>query len=68
MIDIEQVRKLSPKDGDVLVLPGRTTFEDARAFAKALDEAKPGLKVVMVVGDVRLLSPSDMNAAGWYRA
>lgn len=68
MIDIEQVRKLSPQEGDVLVLPDNTTREDARAFAAALNKAKPGMKLVVIVGDLRLLTPNDMNAAGWYRA
>lgn len=63
-----EIRKLSPQDGDVLVLPENTTREDVLAFAAALNKAKPGMKVTVIVGDLRLLSLSDMNAAGWYRA
>jgi hypothetical protein len=68
MIDIAQVRKLSPKNGDVFVLPAETSEEDACSFVAALHSASPGLKGVVIRGDIKQLSTADMNAAGWYRA
>ncbi|HCK4503026.1 TPA: hypothetical protein N0H38_004442 [Pseudomonas aeruginosa] len=67
-IDLDQLRRIDPQDGDVLVLPGDFPREDFRALAEALELAKPGLKCLIVRGDVRLLSVADMNRLGWYRA
>lgn len=67
-IDLEQVSKIDPQDGDILVLPADFTLDTARALAEALQVARPGLKCLLVVGDVRRLSVSEMNALGWYRA
>ena len=68
MIDQEQIRKLSPVDGDVFLLPLGSPFELARALGEAIAVAKPGVKAVVVCGDVRKLDTAAMNAAGWYRA
>ncbi|MDN6874630.1 hypothetical protein QO209_19490 [Pseudomonas citronellolis] len=67
-IDLEQVSKIDPQDGDILVLPADFTLDTARALAEALQVARPGLKCLLVVGDVRRLNVSEMNALGWYRA
>ncbi|MNG11930.1 hypothetical protein D3C85_1497000 [compost metagenome] len=67
MIDIDQVRKLSPQDGDVFVVPAGTDYLDMRRLAEALRVAA-GVKCLVIQGDVRQLSVADMNAAGWYRA
>lgn len=68
MIDLEQIRKIDPQDGDVLVLPEYFSPQLVRDFAEALHIAKPGVKCMVVLGDLRRLSVSEMNDAGWYRA
>lgn len=67
-IDLEQLRRIDPQDGDVLVLPSDFPPSLVREFAEALLVAKPGIKCLIVHGDLRRLSVSEMNAAGWYRA
>lgn len=67
-IDLDQIRRIDPQDGDVLVLPSDFPPDQVRAFAEALLVAKPGIKCMVVHGDLRRLSVSDMNDAGWYRA
>lgn len=68
MLDIDQIRKHSPKDGDVFVLPEDTDHQLAKAFAEALHIACPGVKCLVVQADVHRLDVAAMNAAGWYRA
>lgn len=68
MIDQEQIRKLSPEDGDVFLLPADSPYELARLLGEAIAIAKPGVKVIVFSGDVRKLDVAAMNAAGWYRA
>ncbi|MDG9854114.1 hypothetical protein N7403_09650 [Pseudomonas nitroreducens] len=67
-VDLDQLRRIDPQDGDVLVLPEDFPPEDFRALAEALQVAKPGLKCLIVRGDVRRLDVSEMNRLGWYRA
>lgn len=68
MIDINNIQKLSPQDGDVFVLPEDTDHQLAQDFAEALHLACPGVKCLVVMADVRRLDVATMNAAGWYRA
>jgi hypothetical protein len=68
MIDHEQIRKLSPADGDIFVVPEDTPVDLARALVEAIAVASPGVKAMVFRGDVRRLSTAEMNAAGWYRA
>lgn len=68
MIDIEHIKQLTPQDGDVFVLPLNTPTETAQNFAEALHIAAPGIKAMVMIGDVTRLSTAQMNAAGWYRA
>lgn len=68
MIDINNIQKLSPQDGDVFVLPEDTDHQLAQDFAEALHLACPGVKCLVVMADVRRLDLATMNAAGWYRA
>ncbi|MNJ33590.1 hypothetical protein D3C77_282770 [compost metagenome] len=68
MLDIAQIHKHSPQDGDVFVLPEGTDHLLAQAFAEALHLACPGVKCLVVMADVRRLDVAAMNAAGWYRA
>lgn len=67
-IDLDQLRRIDPQDGDVLVLPEDFPEVTFRALAEALQVAKPGLKCLIVRGDVRRLDVSEMNRLGWYRA
>ena len=67
-IDLDQLRRIDPQDGDVLTLPEDFPKEDLLALAEALQLAKPGLKCLIVRGDVRRLDVSEMNRLGWYRA
>ncbi|QPG61243.1 hypothetical protein HFV04_017145 [Pseudomonas sp. BIGb0427] len=68
MLDIDQIRKHSPQDGDAFVLPEGTDYNLAKDFAEALHLACPGVKCLVVMADVRRLDVAAMNAAGWYRA
>lgn len=68
MIDHEQIRKLCPADGDIFVLPADTPFELARELGEAITIAKPGVKAMVILGDLRKADTAAMNAAGWYRA
>ena len=68
MIDHEQIRKLSPADGDIFLLPADSPYDLARQLGEAIAIAKPGVKVMVMWGDVRKLDVAAMNAAGWYRA
>jgi hypothetical protein len=68
MIDIEQLRKLSPKDGDIFVVPDGTSSELAWDLAEALHVAVPGIKALVVCCDIHKIDVADMNRLGWYRA
>lgn len=68
MIDHEQIRKLSPADGDIFLLPADSPYDLARQLGEAIAIAKPGVKVMVMCSDVRKLDVAAMNAAGWYRA
>lgn len=66
--DLDQLRRIDPQDGDVLVLPDDFPQGDFHALAEALQVAKPRIKCLIVRGDVRRLDVSEMNRLGWYRA
>ncbi|ROM80512.1 hypothetical protein BK652_17805 [Pseudomonas brassicacearum] len=68
MIDYEQIRKLSPADGDIFVVPEDTPCDLAKALAEAIAVASPGVKALVFRGDLHKLPLAEMNAAGWYRA
>lgn len=67
MITTDQVRKLSPQDGDVFVVPQNTSDEDAKALVDAVRAAVPDIKAILIRGDLEQLDEAAMNAAGWYR-
>lgn len=67
-IDLEKLRRIDPQDGDVLVLPAEFPQETAEALAEALHLVRPGIKCLVVCGDVRRLDVGEMNRLGWYRA
>lgn len=62
------VKKLSPQDGDILQLPASSNRELGQQLAEAIQIANPGVKCMVICGDLRRLNVSDMNDAGWYRA
>lgn len=68
MIDQEQIRKFSPADGDIYVVPDETPIYLCKALAEAIAVAVPGVKAVVFRGDLHRLTVEEMNAAGWYRA
>lgn len=68
MIDQEQIRKFSPVDGDIYVVPEETPVDLCKALAEAIAVAAPGVKAVVFRGDLHRLTVEQMNAAGWYRA
>lgn len=67
MIDQVQIRKLSPADGDIFVVPEDTPCDLAKALAEAIAVATPGVKAMVFRGEIHQLSAGEMNAAGWYR-
>ncbi|WP_282338495.1 hypothetical protein [Pseudomonas sp. PS02288] len=67
MIDIDKLRKLSPQDGDIFLAPENMAQVTAAELAEALQLSVPGLKAVVLCGNLEQLSEADMNAAGWYR-
>lgn len=67
MIDRDQIRKLSPADGDIFTLPADTPHELVRELGEAITIAKPGIKAIVICADLRQVDASVMNAAGWYR-
>lgn len=67
MIDLDQIRKHSLQDGDVLALPAGTPLAQVEQFVEALREVKSGARCVVVIGDLQQLDEAAMNAAGWYR-
>lgn len=68
MIDLEAVHKLKVKDGDVLVVPEHTSYEDAELLGEALQFVDPGCRVIVIRGPVEQLDVGAMNKLGWYRA
>jgi hypothetical protein len=68
MINPNELVRISPRDGDVFVLPADTPAEVARQLAEAIHVASPGIKAMVFCGELRQLDTAAMNAAGWYRA
>ena len=67
MIDLEQIRKHSPEDRDVFQLPADTSPQLAEQFVEALHVAVPGVRCLVLIGEVRQMDEAAMNLAGWYR-
>lgn len=65
---VDLVKKLSPQDGDILQLPANAAPDLATQLLEALTIARPGIKCLVLRGDLRRLDVGAMNAAGWYRA
>lgn len=67
MISPDQVFKFSPRDGDVFALPVGTPPQLAEQFAEALHVAVPGVRCLVLIGEVQQMNEAAMNLAGWYR-
>ncbi|NEM19173.1 hypothetical protein G3V96_31105, partial [Escherichia coli] len=53
MMDFEQISKLSPKTGDVFVVPADTPVETVEAFIEGLCMAMPGIKAMVFRGELQ---------------
>ena len=67
MITMDAAQRIKPVDGDVFVLPAGASIEDAEHLAEAIQAAKPGIRAVVVMGDLEHLDQTAMGRAGWYR-
>lgn len=67
MIDIDQVRRLDLHDGAVFTVPADTSFEAAQQLGEAIHLVS-GANCLVIIGELKDVSCSQMNAAGWYRA
>lgn len=67
MIDIDKLRKLNPRDGDIFLAPDDLTDEVCAELLEAITVISPGIKAMLLRGDLQQLDETDMNAAGWYR-
>lgn len=75
MIDINQIRRLRPQDGDVFVFSADTPFETANEFGEALHLALPGIRCLIVLGELEQLDRAmlstehaDSSWLGWAHA
>lgn len=60
------VQRLQPQDGEVFILPAGASFEEAESLCEAIQTAKPGVRAVVVIGELAHLDQAAMNRAGWY--
>ncbi|KTT31197.1 hypothetical protein NS201_10910 [Pseudomonas oryzihabitans] len=67
MIDVDEIQRVNPQDGEVFIFPAGVSFEEAERFCKTIESAKPGVRAIVVVGDIQHLDEAAMNRAGWYR-
>lgn len=67
MTAIAAAQRISPEDGDVFVLPAGASLEQAEHLADAIQSAKPGVRAVVVVGEIEHLDQAAMGRVGWYR-
>lgn len=67
MIDIDQIRKLTPKDGDIFLAPDDLSNELCAELLEAITVINPGIKAMLLRGNLQQLDDAAMNAAGWYR-
>ncbi|WP_288355590.1 hypothetical protein [uncultured Pseudomonas sp.] len=61
------VQRLGPQDGEVFILPAGASFEEAERLCEVIQTAKPGVRAVVVIGELEHLDQAAMNRAGWYR-
>ncbi len=68
MIDLEAVHKLKVEDGDLVVVPANTSYQDIQQLGEALQFVDPGCRAIVIRGPVERLDLAAMNKLGWYRA
>lgn len=64
---IDSIKKLNIRDGDLLIFPENTTLEDMKQVVEVIRYLNPTAKAALVAGDIKKISETDMNNAGWYR-
>ncbi|WP_220816056.1 hypothetical protein [Pseudomonas paralcaligenes] len=67
MIDLDKLKKISPRDGDLLITTAGVSEADARELMEAISQAVPGIRITVVSGPLELITEQEMNAAGWHR-
>lgn len=67
MIDIDKLRKLSPRDGDIFLAPDDLSDEVCAELLEAITVINPGIKAMLLRGDLEQQDEAAMNAAGWHR-
>lgn len=67
MTPVTDVQRLEPQDGEVFILPAGASFEEAERLCEAIQTAKPGVRAVVVIGEIEDLDQAALNRAGWYR-
>ncbi|WP_372941410.1 hypothetical protein [Shewanella sp.] len=61
------VNVIIPKDGAILSIPADTSYEAVEELSAQFHAIWPNRKFLIVVGDIKIVSEADMNAAGWYK-
>ena len=67
MIDFDALETLRAQDGDVLVVPESTGYDDMQLLAESI-QIMNGARAVVVRGPIKQLDTAAMNELGWYRA
>lgn len=67
MIDFDALETLRVQDGDVLVVPESTGYDDMQLLAESI-QIMNGARAVVVRGPIKHLDTAAMNKLGWYRA
>lgn len=67
MTPVTDVQRIEPQDGEVFLLPAGASFEEAERLCEAIQAAKPGVRAIVVIGELKHLDQAAMNRAGWYR-
>ena len=67
MIDFDALETLRVQDGDVLVVPESTGYDDMQLLAESI-QIMNGARAVVVRGPIKQLDTAAMNELGWYRA
>jgi hypothetical protein len=61
MIDVNQIRQLRPQEGDVFVFSSDTPFETANEFGEALHLALPGIRCLIILGELEQLDRAMLS-------
>lgn len=68
---IEEIKKLSLKNNDVVILKGNYSPETLEEFRKAFSEIVFGINILLAHlpdgCDIGTISEEEMNKVGWFR-